>query len=288
MKERSRSHRGPPLGRARRLRQRSLVALMLASGSAAAEAVTTQTCVDSHVRAQAQRLEGRLVEASQSLRTCADEACPDVVQRDCVAWLEELQSEVPTVVFDASDRKGPLTEVTVTHQGRVIATSIDGAAVELDPGTYDFAFKAADGRRRTIRALIRQGDRNRPIAADFARRDGPDDAWVLRVPPSARLSGGIALVATATSATFGASALLRQAAALDDCAPDCDERSSSVVATHAAIADVAGGVALVSGVVTVVLVARASGRERPPPPARVAPVLGASPEAAFVAVRGIF
>lgn len=290
MKERSRSHRGPPLGWARRLRRRALVALVLASGSAAAEAeaVTTQTCVDSHVRAQGHRLEGRLVESLQSLRTCANEACPDVVQRDCVAWLEELQGEVPTVVFDASDRKGPLTEVTVTHQDRVIATSVDGAAVELDPGTYDFAFETADGRRRTVRALIRQGDRNRTIAADFARRDGPDSAWVLRVPPSARLFGGITLVATAASAAFGASALLRQADALDDCAPACDERSSSVVATHAAIADVAGGVALVSGVVTVVLVARASGRERPPPPARVAPVLGASPASAFVAVRGVF
>jgi hypothetical protein len=134
MKERLRSHRGPPLGRARRRRRRALAALLLASSSAAAETVTTQTCVDSHVRAQLQRREGRLVESSRSLRTCAQEACPDVVQRDCVAWLEELRDEVPTVVFDASDRKGPLTEVTVTHQGRVIATSIDGAAVELDPG----------------------------------------------------------------------------------------------------------------------------------------------------------
>lgn len=288
MKERSRSRRGPPRGWARRLRRRALVALVLASASAAAEAVTTQTCVDSHVRAQAQRLEGRLVESSQSLRTCANEACPDVIQRDCVAWLEELQGEVPTVVFDASDRRGPLTEVTVTHRGRVIATSVDGAAVELDPGTYDFAFETADGRRRTVRALIRQGDRNRVVAADFARRDGPDGAWVLRVPPSARLFGGITLVATATSAAFGASALLRQADALDDCAPDCDEDTSQIVATHAAIADVAGGVALVSGVVTVLLVARASGRERPPPPARVAPVLGASPASAFVAIRGVF
>ncbi|HOU89849.1 MAG TPA: hypothetical protein PLU22_02325 [Polyangiaceae bacterium] len=288
MKERSRSHRGPPLGWARRLRRRSLIALLLASGSAAAEAVSTQTCVDSHVRAQAQRLEGQLVAASQSLRTCAHEACPDVIQRDCVAWLEELQGEVPTVVFDASDRKGPLTEVTVTHEGRVIATSIDGAAVELDPGTYDFAFETADGRRRTIRALIRQGERNRVVAADFSRRDGPDGAWVLRVPPSAQLLGAVTLVATATSAAFGASALLRQADALDGCAPDCDEDSSELITTHAAIADVAGAVALVSGAVTVAVVARASGRERPRPPARVAPALGVSPASGFVAVRGSF
>lgn len=265
-----------------------LVAFVLWPSVASAEQITKQMCVDSHLKAQSQKLEGHLVESLQNLRTCANKACPAIVQRDCVQWLEEIQREVPTVIFDASDGTGPLKEVRVTQDGHVLAASIDGAALEIDPGTYDFVFEAADGRRRRIKVLIRQGDHNRSVAVDFSESHDQDDAWIVRVPPAARVSGGVALVATALGAALGASALISQANALDRCAPACDEGVSESIETRAAIADVAGGVALIAGVLTAVSVVRASRPGHTRSSARVAAVLGASHESAFFAVRREF
>lgn len=288
MNVRSSSPRRRLTHRAFRLRGRLLLAGLLSTGFAAAEGSTKQRCVESHVLAQSQRLEGRLVESQQSLQVCAHESCPEIVQRDCVRWLEESRSEVPTVVFEASERGRALRDVTVTQADRVLAESIDGTAVALDPGSYDFVFTTADGRRQTLEVLIRQGDHNRAIAVDFAAPETVDATWVLRVPPSARVSGGITLAATALSAGLGASALLGQANALGDCAPSCSERRSRGIATRAALADVSGGVALAAGVVTFVLVARASGRERAPTREGLRPLVALSPQAGWVALGGHF
>jgi hypothetical protein len=265
----------------------ALLALLASSRVAAAEPITTQQCVASHLASQSQKLEGKLVESQQSLETCANRSCPDIVQRDCVKWLEELLAQVPTVIFEATDAQGAMRDVTVTHQGRVVASAMDGTAVETNPGTYEFVFETADGRHRTARVLVRQGDRNRLVAVDFAEPETGDDAWLFRVPPQARITGGIAVVATGVAIGFGASALVRQSHALQSCAPDCSEGVSRRIATRAAVADVATGVAVVSGVLTAVFVAQAS-RERPAPTARWRPTVGVSPDAAFLALGGGF
>jgi hypothetical protein len=261
---------------------------VLAPGGASAEEVTKETCVDSHLQAQSRRLEGRFIEAEESLRTCANEACPEIVQRDCVQWLEEVQDQVPTVVFEAFDEDGAVRDVKVTHAGRVLAASLDGMAVELDPGTYDLVFELPDGRRRMRRVLVRQADRNRAIGVDFAEHEESGDDWVLRVPPAARVSGVATVVATGVAAGFGASALIRQSHAVQSCAPACREQVSRQIAARAAVADVAGGVAVVSGVVTIVLTARASGRGRTPRQERVTPTVMWNGGTGFVALEGVF
>ena len=266
------------------------MAAALLPSLASAEEVSKQACVDSHVKAQAQRLQGRLVEAQQSLLTCANEGCPEIVQKDCVKWLEELQGQLPTVIFEAFDEEGALRDVTVKHEGRVLASSLDGMAVQIDPGQYDLVFETPEGRTRSLRVLVRQGDRNRPLAVDFAEQQRQVDDWVLRVPRAARVSGAVTVVATGVALGFGASAVIRQSNAVKSCAPACDERVSRRIAARAAVADVAGGIAVVSGVVTTVFIARASGRERAAlrEHAGFVPVVGWEPGTGFLAIEGVF
>jgi hypothetical protein len=263
-------------------------ALAVTARLAIAQEPSKQECVDRHLAAQSQRLDGELVASLASLRTCASASCPEIVQRDCVAWLEELASEVPTVVFEAHDGAGPLRNVRVTQDGRALAEVMDGRAVTLDPGAYQFLFEAADGRQRSVPVLIRQGDHDRTVSADFTPPPERDSAWLLRVPPGARALGGVALFATATGAVLGVSALAQQSSALESCAPDCDDRVGRSVTTRAAIADAAAGVAIVTGAITLVWVGRASTAERRPATARVRPVLRASSRSAGVALRGEF
>ncbi len=260
----------------------------LAPSPASAQETTKSMCVDSHLKAQSQRLEGRLVESQESLRTCANAACPEIVQRDCVRWLEELQGQVPTVIFAAHDGEGAVREVKVTHGGRVLATALDGIAIEIDPGTYEFLFEMSDGRRRSQRVLVRQGDRNRIIAADFAEHEEESNGWVLRVPPLAQVSGAVTVLAAGVAVGFGASAVVRQSHAVQSCAPTCTEQVSRQIATRAAVADVAGSVALVSGGVTVLLTARASGKRRTPKRERVTPVARWVPGTGFLGFAGAF
>ena len=276
---------GPLVGRSGWLLTLWVVAISLSTGVASAAGVSKQMCVESHLNAQSQRMQGLLVESQRNLRTCANEDCPDIVRRDCVKWLEEIQEEVPTVIFEAFDQRGALKDVTVSHDGRTLAVSIDGAAIELNPGTYNLVFETADGRHQTRRVLIRQGDRNRSVAVEFPEDQKRESAWVLRVPLAARVSGGIALVAAGVAAGFGTSALIHQSDALDSCAPNCDERVRDQITARAAVADIAGGVALASAVVTVVLVSRASREQRV---AAVGPILRVSPRAAVLGLRGVF
>ncbi len=267
-----------------------MASLLAWPASAAAQEVSKQACVEGHLRAQSQRIGGELVEAQENLRLCASKDCPEIVQRDCVKWLEELEGQVPTVIFEAFDEQGALRDVRVTRDGQVVAGRLDGTALEINPGTYDFVFQMSDGRRRIQRVLVREADRNRHIGADFTVTHDDEDpvaGWTWHVPPLAQALGGVTVAATAVAVGFGASALIRQSNAIESCAPECSASVSHRIATRAAVADLAAGVALGAGVTTIVLVARAS-RERPPAAGRVAPVVGVSSQFGFLGFRGAF
>jgi hypothetical protein len=47
-------------------------------------------CLDASSQAQSLRDAHKLVEARQKLRVCAQAACPGVVQRDCLSWLDAV------------------------------------------------------------------------------------------------------------------------------------------------------------------------------------------------------
>lgn len=262
-----------------------ILMLLVSPRSASAQEVTKQQCVDSHVRAQQQRLSGELVGAKVSLQTCANKACPDVVQRDCFGWLEDIDGEVPTVVFEAADENGAFKNVVVRLEGKVIAKEMNGLAIALDPGSHDFVFESEDGRIRRLNVFLRQGDSNRVVSADFRR----GEPWLtLRVPPAAAVAGGISVVAASIAIGFGTSALIRQSKALDTCAPNCDEAKSNSIARSALIADISGAVAVVSGIVTLALVTHAGRERNTVKTATISPTLTTTGRSAFFGLTGAF
>ena len=58
-----------------------------------------QACVDQHTSSQELRMEGKLLESRDAMLECAAEACPALLQRDCVNWIEELRTEIPSITF---------------------------------------------------------------------------------------------------------------------------------------------------------------------------------------------
>jgi len=273
------------------------------------------TCANFHETAQLLRMDGKLLEARDALLSCAKETCPSFVRSDCTRWLDEMEAEIPTVVFEAVGDDGLLTDVEVTLNGQVLTRALDGQPTEVPVGLLEFTFARPSGEKKSLRVLLRQGETNRIVSADFrstaapaaaepevapaAKAPPPDMVETRPVPGIVWLFGATTLMATATMVTFGTIAQVKENDAAATCAPDCSDAVVSEINSVALAADVALGVALAAGITTAVLylvrptvlvprsesALRRSSSRRPLAPS---PVLSAGPTIAWFGLEGTF
>jgi hypothetical protein len=251
-----------------------------------AHAQDKAACLDASAQGQGLRNHHELVAAAEKLRICARLSCPGVVQRDCAAWLVEVERSLPTVVLAAKDGAGhDLFDVRVTVDGKALTSKLDGAGVPLDPGPHAFRFELADGTNATTRVLVKEGDKNAVVSAVLAH-ESPAPAVVVSSPstppptsPSspapprdatpppaqswtARRWAGLAITSVgaaglATGAVFGAMASSQWSTAQNECPTHAgcsaqaiaDRDSSASRATVSSVAFIAGGVLAAAGVV---------------------------------------
>jgi hypothetical protein len=231
-----------------------------------------------------------LLDIRKELRACASPSCKAWMTKDCAQWLGEVEQRIPTVVLEA---KGPdgrdVTDVTVTVDGAPIATQIDGAAIEMNPGPRTFVFTAADGSHAEVHALVREGTKAQPVTAVFtktAEPPGPGPAPVgSTVAPAATggltsalaegepshraplrtvgwAVGGVGVAGLVVGSIFGAVAISKnnesKANAHCDANNLCDAAGKSLrddalnAATASTAAFIAGGVLVAVGVVLVI------------------------------------
>lgn len=229
------------------------------SVASAQEPDDVQACVTSYEQAQVARNSGSLLKAQENLKVCVKDSCPDFVKVDCGQWLSELKREVPSVVFSAIDSAGnELTKVRVTLDGVVLSESLDGLAIDVDPGRHDVVFEY-DGKKVSKEIIVRQGEKNRVFRAEFVTNvdsdaDGvnddtdlcPDTPGALgedgcpsktpaapATPPSSGSSAlpayvlwGVGGVGLATFGVFGILGEMAKTDAVDQCksaSPPCDK-----------------------------------------------------------------
>jgi hypothetical protein len=138
-----------------------------------------QACAKAYEDAQVQRNSGHLKSAQDQLRICVQDQCPDFVRSDCVNWLSEVNSALPTVTFAAVDSAGAdLFDVKVSVDGVVVAESLDGRAIELDPGQHQLVFEY-QGARVEQKLLVRQGEKNRVVRGQIQTDKDTDGDTVL-------------------------------------------------------------------------------------------------------------
>ena len=195
----------------------------LASVSSTAAAGDVQACLAASEKGQKARAAGKLREAREQFLLCGTESCPTIVRRDCAQWTSELTSALPTVVFGAKDEAGrDLFDVRVFVDGERLIDKLDGKAVFIDPGPHTFRFETAGAAPVTEKALIKEGEKTRVLAATFdlgasdsapaaSSRDKGSDTitteggghgvlpWVVVGIGAAGIATGIVLVATAPS-----------------------------------------------------------------------------------------
>ncbi len=224
-----------------------------------------QVCVQAYDKAQTLRQDDELVASREQLLLCARGVCPGFIRKDCAMWLTEVDASMPTVVLSVKDAAGEdMLDVTVTVDGELLVTQIDGKAVSVDPGIHTFRFEA-EGREPIEKDLvIHEAAKNRMIEVQFVAGDGAtgdgggasggsgsvdlDDAS--ESPAMAYVFGGIGLAGLGAFAYFGS----QYDGKLDDmdaCKPNCPQAEADDASTTRTMAFVSAGVGVVSlGVAT--------------------------------------
>src|SRR5438128_1508705 len=60
-----------------------------------------RTCANAYEKAQELRQASKLRRTREALLTCARSTCGDFVQTECKRWLDEVDSEMPSIVVSA-------------------------------------------------------------------------------------------------------------------------------------------------------------------------------------------
>ncbi len=225
---------------------------------------TREQCLASHGKSQESRLEGELIEARAHLKVCANPACPNVLQNECAAWLASVQQAIPSVIVLAESDAGDAVNVRVVVDGKVLTEKLDGTAFELDPGAHRFEFELAGYPRQEQTIVIRQEEKRRAIRVVFAKERQPEETQVgpgepatspapvprgpgtRPIPVTTYVFGGVAAAGAVAATIFGISGLSDYGDKKDNCAPACSDDDVDGVKSKLLIADISGGVAIVS------------------------------------------
>lgn len=286
--------RASPTNRMRRgLAAVTTLAIALLPRLAAADP-TVEQCVEQHESAQRLRHAGELLASRDLLERCAEPSCPSLIAADCTEWRNEVERLIPSLIFGAKSEEGDLVDVSVTLDGRLLATELDGASVEVDPGPHELVFERPGSPPIVRRVVARKGVKDRVVSVYFAAspalRAEPEVAPAVRemhrpVPVATFVVGAAALATLGVGIGLGTHAMTVKEARREACAPLCGSSEKAEVTKVALAADVLfGASALTAGAALVIFLVRPEVPLEEEPPVTV----GVDPSGGWLALRGRF
>ncbi len=263
-----------------------------------------QACATAFEQGQTLRDETKLLAAKEQLAICAEASCPGFVSSKCVTWLEEVTAQIPSVVISATGADGSDTSaVEVRLDGELVAETLDGKPLEIDPGQHVFTFEHGGLPPVELSVLAKQGEKNRMVEVSFAQGDGTtadgaaeDGApgWAM---PVMFAGFGLAVVGLGVGAITGGMAASKSADLEESCPNDQCPRSATeddldsalTLADVSTVGFIVGGVGAAVGVVGLVLAlggteTEGGEREGGDTALRVEPLVGPG----FLGLRGRF
>jgi hypothetical protein len=291
-----------------------VVTLAALGASSSAWADDAATCGSAFDQSQVRRDEGKLLEARRLLRICGGPSCSATQQKLCSGWLSDVDARMPSFVLAAKSSAGvDLVNVKVQMDGTQVATSLDGRAIDADPGQHSFVFQQPDGTQAQTTAVADERGKGKLVSVTFgaqaAPAPAPAPAPVPAPPPqteqptaaptaqphevpkdttsqgggsSLKIVGIVTIVAgvigLGVGSVFGAEALSTKSSHCDSngiCNPAGTASNAYSQATISTVGLVAGGVLLVGGVV-MVIAAPSGNSDHPSATLAVAPMVGSS------------
>jgi hypothetical protein len=221
------------------------------------------TCTEVYEKAQEEKSAGHLNAALVQLRSCIDASCPKFIRDDCVRWMDQVESALPTVVFAVRRDGKDVTDVEVSCDGRLLVRSLDGKVVTVDPGPHEFSFKHSGSPAIQRQVLIREGERNRMIDVELkgliASTPLPQPTSEpdidLQAKPGERRTAmsylpyglaGVSALGVAGFALFAIQGNSRKWDLEHSCSPNCQSSQVDEVKTKYLLADTCLAVGLVS------------------------------------------
>jgi hypothetical protein len=236
-------------------------AAVLTPSMSQADEPSKATCLQAYEGSQENRKAQALRAAHQQLLVCASDACPPIVRTDCIHWLAEVEAALPSVVLEAKGPGGPLFDVTVRLDGAPLVHQLDGRPIEIDPGLHTLSFERAGSPTQEQKVIVREGEKNRLVSADWTPAPAPVPQGPLGpspqvpmerpVPVSVYVVLGVAALGFIDFAVAGSLGFAKQKELekSPSCAPFCPGNDVRYVKTMYAVGDVGLAVG-VAGVVT--------------------------------------
>jgi hypothetical protein len=194
---------------------------------------------------------------------CAAEECPTVVREECARLLAAIETSLPTLVFEAKDAQGnSIKDVEVRVDGNLIADKLRATAIGIDPGEHRLQFTGPGGKVVTQEITLLEGQKNRLIQIEFVDPSSkketpappPQPKAQSSVPATAYILGGVSVVALGAFGYFALSGRSKESDLKDTCAPNCPVSDYDDMKRKYLFADIALGVAVISGGVATWLV----------------------------------
>jgi hypothetical protein len=234
-----------------------LAALALTTPCATARAQANDAksaCVAAYENSQVLRQQGHLVDAREALVFCTQQECPPLVRTDCGTWLQEVDRAMPSVVVQATADGVETTAVTVSIDGKVVKTGLDGKAIPTDPGSHQVRFEAAGFPPIETTVVVSEGEHYHALTAEFASPKAPPAPVRAGrpVPAAVWLLGGLTLAGAAGFTVFGLVGNQKKQSLQSQCAPFCPSSEVDIVQHQYLAADISLGVgvaALVTGAI---------------------------------------
>jgi hypothetical protein len=200
----------------------ALLLVLLAHSAEAAPNVCTQ----SYEQGQRQRKKGALLDAKRELSRCASESCPTALATDCLKWLGEVESALPSIVVAVVDPDGrDIVDARATIDDAASSDLALGRAFDLDPGTHRVRASAPSQPSVEQTIIVREGEKRRPVrivlgspAAKPVEGASPEPKGHSAFTYALLGVGGLSLGAAAGFGIYG----LSQKSILDACRPECD------------------------------------------------------------------
>ena len=141
---------------------------------AAADPISKDQCVDAHSRGQDARDAGKLSLARKLFLTCAQTACPALIQGDCARFADDLGRQQSSLTFVARDAQGTdLPDTAVYVDDSLLVTRLDdGKAHEVDPGRHTVRFTNG-GKDQVVTLVVGTGEKGRAVVVTFGSLNPP-------------------------------------------------------------------------------------------------------------------
>jgi hypothetical protein len=219
-----------------------VLVVVLTAVAASAGAQTKEECGDAFDAVDPLRHAGRLREAMASASRCQSDACPAFIRSECVKAWEELRASVPTVILRArGERGGEAAVIRAAVDDHPL--SLDGRAIEIDPGNHTFTVELADGQRVARDVQVSEGVKNQVVDLIAPEAPIPTAEPVSHptrpVPLAAWVVAGVAVVAYGAFGVLGVAELNKESDLRSTCGHECSTADVSALRAAQLRADIA-------------------------------------------------